>query len=264
MEPSLSLDPNIILRTSQGESRFGTRVTMDPGTGAMQSDHSEGAPPADAAPHISLRAVSGRWLLDAAPGSRVSVNGVAVGGARVVIAGDVLTIAGAQLLVEEASGNSLALRRFELEGTETLPPVSDSVQALAPPAEDFTIDMGEVPSIDGVVAPRAQARAPRSRWNYAAWVMGALLVAVIGVFMMMQPVEIDLRPADADVESVTGFSWQSASSVFVFPGEHTLRAERKGYEPSQVKVKVGGPAPRHRAHPPRQTTGQAQGGHAAA
>ena len=80
MEPSLSLDPNIVLRTAQGESRYGARVKIDPGTGAMQSDHSEGAPPPDveAPPHISLRAVSGRWLLDAAPESRVSINGVAI------------------------------------------------------------------------------------------------------------------------------------------------------------------------------------------
>lgn len=245
MEPSLSLDPNIVLRTAQGESRYGARVTIDPGTGAMESDHADGALPAgeEAPPHIHLRAVSGRWLLDAAPESRVSVNAVAVGGARVVIAGDVLTIAGTQLLVEEASGGSLSLRRFDLEGTETLPPVSDSVQALAPPAEDFDIDMGDVPSIEGLGAPRGQAPGPRNRWNYVAWVVGALLVAVLGTFMMMQSVEIDLKPADADVESVDGFSWQSASSVFVFAGDHTLRAEHKGYFPAEVKIKVGSAAP---------------------
>ncbi|HTU64588.1 MAG TPA: SUMF1/EgtB/PvdO family nonheme iron enzyme [Steroidobacteraceae bacterium] len=244
MEPSLSFDPTIVVRSPQGESRYGARVVIEPATGAMQADHGGDAlPSADGTANATLRAVNGRWLLDASPESRVSINAVPVGGARVVIAGDVVTIAGSQLLVEEASPQTLALRRFELEGTETLPPVGDSVQALAPPAEDFDIDMGAVPSIDGVVAPRAAPRAPRSGWNYAAWVMGALLAGVLVVFMMLKPIEIDLKPADSRVKSISGFSWQSASSVFVFPGDHVLRAERKGYEPAQVGVKVGGPMP---------------------
>jgi formylglycine-generating enzyme required for sulfatase activity len=243
MEPSLSLDQAIILRSSQGEARYGARVIIDPGSGAMRSDHTDAPSPVDAPPLATLRAVANRWLLDSTPESRVSINGVPVGGARVVIAGDVVTIAGSQLLVEEASPQTLALRRFELEGTETLPPVSDSVQALAPPTADVDIDMGEVPSIDGVIAARQAPRPPRSAWNYAAWVMGALLLGVLGMFMMLQSVEIDLKPADADVEAIDGFSWQSASSVFVFRGEHTLRAERKGYEPAQVRVKVDGAAP---------------------
>jgi formylglycine-generating enzyme required for sulfatase activity len=243
MEPSLHIDQSILLRSSQGEARYGARVVIDPGSGAMRSDHMDAPSPLDASPIATLRAVANRWLLDAMPESKVSINGVPVGGARVVIAGDVVTIAGSQLLVEEASPQTLALRRFELEGTETLPPVSDSVQALAPPGADVDIDMGEVPSIDGVIAARSAPRAPRSGWNYAAWVMGALLVAVLGVFMMLQSVEIDLKPADSRVKAIDGFSWQSASSVFVFPGEHTLRAEHKGYVPQQVRLKVGSAAP---------------------
>ncbi len=243
MEPSPHLDPTIVLRSSQGEARYGARVVIDPGSGAMRSDHTDAPSQVDAPPLATLRAVGNRWLLDTSGEGRVSINGVPVGGARVVIAGDVVTIAESQLLVEEASPQILALRRFELEGTETLPPVGDSVQALAPPAADVDIDMGEVPEIDGIIAARQAPREPRSAWNYAAWVMGALLLAVLGTFMMLQSVEIDLKPADARVKSTTGFSWQSASSLFVFPGDHVLRAERKGYEPLQVRVKVASSAP---------------------
>jgi formylglycine-generating enzyme required for sulfatase activity len=243
VEPSLSAGANIVLRSSQGESRYGARVTIDPGSGAMQPDHSEAPAQGEAAPIASLRSVSGRWLLDAAPEGRMSINGVAVGGARIVIAGDVLTIAGVQLLVEEATPQSLALRRFELEGTETLPPVGDSVQALAPPPEDFAIDMGDVPSIEGVAAPRAQQKLARSGWNYAAWSMAAVLVVVLAMFALLQPISLDLKPGDASVRSVGAFSWQSASSVFVWPGTHTLRAEREGYIPAVVRVQVGGPVP---------------------
>jgi formylglycine-generating enzyme required for sulfatase activity len=240
MEPSLSLDASIVLRTAQDESRFGARVVFDPASGLMHSDHEDTAPIDGQAP-ASLRAVAGRWLFDAASESRVSINGVAVGGARVVSAGDVITIGGSQLLVEEATSSTLALRRFDLVGNDTLPPVGDSVRTLAPPAEDLPIDLGEIPSIEGFVAPRAR-RVAQSRWNHAAWVMGAVLVLVLAVFAMLKPIALDLRPGDAAVTSIGSFSWQSASSVFVFPGSHRLRAEREGYVPAEANVEVGGPA----------------------
>jgi formylglycine-generating enzyme required for sulfatase activity len=242
MEPSPSFDASIVLRTAQGESRFGARVVLDPGSGAMRADHTDAPSLVDEAPLASLRAVGGRWLFDAAPEGGVNINGMPVRGARLVISGDVITIAGSQLLVEEAQPQALVLRRFELDGNETLPPVGDSVHILASPADDLPIDMGEVPSIEGGAAPRAQ-RVLRSRWNYAAWAMGALLLIVLGLFALLQPIALDLRPGDAVVKSVGTFSWQSASSVFVFPGEHRLHAERVGYIPTEVNVKVSSAQP---------------------
>jgi formylglycine-generating enzyme required for sulfatase activity len=241
MEPSPTYDANIVLRTAQGDAHFGARVVVDPGSGAMRADHTDAPSLVDAPPLAGIRAVSGRWLLDAASDGRVSINGVHIAGARMIIAGDVITIAGSQLLVEEAAASRLALRRFDLEGTETLPPVGDSVHAVPLPAEDLSIDMGAVPSIEGFTAPRVR-KAVRGGWNYAAWVMGALLLAVLGVFALLQPIALDLQPGDARVNSVGGFSWQSASSVFVLPGDHTLRASRDGYIPADVRVQVGGPA----------------------
>jgi formylglycine-generating enzyme required for sulfatase activity len=239
MEPSLSSAADVVLRTPQGESHYGARVGIDPASGTMQALHDE---PAEGA-LASLRVVSGRWLLESGAESRIGINAVPVAGARLVLAGDVITIAGSQLLVEEASPQTLALRRFDLVGNETLPPVADTVQALAPPAEDLAVEMGEVPRIDGIAAP-ARVRTA-SRLNYAAWVMGALLLVVFGVFATLKPVSLDLRPGDADVKAVGGFSWQSAASVFVFPGEHVLRAEREGYLPAEIRVTVGGPRPAH-------------------
>src|SRR5689334_5406578 len=177
MEPSRSLDASIVLRNAQDETRYGARAVFDPDSGLLRSDHDDPAPPAERPP-ASLRAVSGRWLFDATAENRVSINGVPVGGARMINAGDVITVAGAQLLVEEASPATLALRRFDLVGNDTLPPVGDSVRALAPPAEDLAVDLGELPNIEGFVAPRAR-RVARSQWNYAAWVMGGLLVLVL-------------------------------------------------------------------------------------
>src|SRR5688572_20530633 len=241
MEPSPSLDATITLHTSQGETHFGARAVIDPVSGALQTGHDDVASADGTDQLASLRAVAGRWLLDAVPEGRISVNAVPLAGARIIIAGDVITIAGSQLLVEEAQPRALRLRRFELEGTDTLPPVGDSVRSLSAPAEELTIDLGEIPSVAGAAPVRAVAAA-RSKLNYAAWAMGVLLVVVHGLFSFLKPVALDLRPGDADVRSLGSFSWQSAASVFVFPGEHTLRAEREGYIPAEVRVQVSGPA----------------------
>src|SRR5690348_2191462 len=241
MEPSPSLDANIVLRNSQGESHYGARVVIDPGSGALRTDHMDAPSPVDAPPQASLRSVAGRWLFDASAEGRILINGVPVHGARMVIAGDVITIAGSQLLVEEAQPRQLALRRYELEGTDTLPPVGDSVRSVEAPAEDLVIDLGEVPDVEGAPVAARAARGPRGKLNYLAWAMGAVLLAVLGLFALLRPIALELQPADARVRSLGGFSWQSASSVFVFPGEHTLRAERQGYEPAVVKVLARGP-----------------------
>ena len=241
MEPSRSLDATIVLRTAEEDARYGGRVVFDGTTGAMRPDVDSPAP-GETGPLTTLRSSGGRWLFDAVPESRVSINGVPLHGARHVNAGDVITIAGSQLLVEEATPGTLALRRFELVGNDTLPPVGDSVRTLSPPAEDLPIGMGDLPAIEGFVAPRA-AQVARSSWNYAAWVMAALLALVLGMFALLEPIALDLRPADAQVTSQGSFSWQSASSVFVFPGEHKLHAQREGYLPADVSVKVGGSQP---------------------
>src|SRR6185369_4149043 len=104
-----------------------------------------------------------------------------------------------------------------------------------------TIDLGQVPDVEGAPVAARAARGPRGKLNYLAWAMGAVLLAVLGLFALLRPIALDLQPADAVVKSLGSFSWQSASSVFVFPGEHTLRAERTGYETAQLKLTVGGP-----------------------
>jgi len=244
MEASPSLDASIVLRTAEGESHFGARAVFDPGSGAMRSDHTDAPSAVDAMPLATVRSVNGRWLFDAAPEGRISINGVVVAGARLIIPGDVINIAGSQLLVEEAQPRVLALRRFALEGNETLPPVGDSVRALLAPAEDLPIDLGEVPAVEGAASVRAE-RPARSKLNYAAWAMGLVLLLVLGLFTMLKTIALDLQPGDAKVRSNGAFSWQSASSIFVFPGEHTLHAERPGYQAAEFKVKVGGPTQAH-------------------
>src|SRR6185295_6004508 len=212
MEPSPSLDATIVLRTAQGESHFGARVVIDPGSGAMRADHTDAPSVVDARPAAVLRSVSGRLLFDASPEGRIRINGVAVAGARLIIAGDVISMGGTQLLVEESQPRMLALRRFELEGTDTLPPVGDSVRSLLAPAEELAVELGEVPSVEGAVAAPVREKR-RSTLNYLAWAMGLALLVVLGLFALLKPIALDLKPGDADVRAVGSFSWQSAASV---------------------------------------------------
>ncbi len=156
MEPSLSFDASIVLRTAQDEVRYGARVVFDAGSGALRSDHDDAPPPEVQPLACAARGVRPLAVRCGRRKAACSINGVTVGGARIINAGDVITIAGSQLLVEEATPATLALRRFDLVGNDTLPPVGDSVRTLAPSAEDLPIDLGEVPSIEGFVAPRAR------------------------------------------------------------------------------------------------------------
>src|SRR4029079_15070160 len=96
MEASPSLDASIVLRTADGESHFGARAVFDPGSGAMRSDHTDAPSAVDAMPLATVRSVNGRWLFDAAPEGRISINGVVVAGGRVLIPGGEIHIAGPQ------------------------------------------------------------------------------------------------------------------------------------------------------------------------
>jgi hypothetical protein len=222
MEPSLSLDASIVLRTGQDESRYGTRVVFDSASGAIRSDH-EDAVPEGPAP-ATLRAVAGRWLFDAASETRVSINGVAVGGAgagrgrrhhhrRLPTSGG------------RGRGGTLALRRFDLVGNDTLPPVGTAC-ACSRRRPKIWPSIPGCPEHRRFVAPRIQQRfrntAERRRMG-DGWSAGRGARR----FAMLKPIAPTCALADAVVKSVGSFS-QSASSVFVFPGEHRLRAEREG------------------------------------
>ena len=142
-----------------------------------------------------LRAVSGRWLFDAAPESRVSINGVAGRRrARRRSPGDVITIAGSQLLVEEAQLRTLALRRFDLEGTDTAAAGGrQRAYARAAGRRSAPSSIGEVPSIEGCAAaahPQGCAHALELRR------VGHAVAAGRGARRVRdaQPIALDLGP----------------------------------------------------------------------
>ena len=141
---------------------------------------------------------------------------------------------------------SLALRRFDLEGTDTLPPVGDSVQRARAAGRRPAHRPGR--SAEHRRRRRAAPARARAAQPLELRRLGDGRAAARGARRVRDARAHRARPAARPTptsKSVGGFSWQSASSVFVFPGEHTLRAERKGYEPAEVQVKVGGPAPAH-------------------
>jgi hypothetical protein len=135
MEPSPSLDATIVLRTAQGESHFGARVVIDRVPGDAVGSHRcplrVDAPPA--ALRVRSRAAGCSMPRPKGGSASTACRSPAPGS---IIAGDVITIAGTQLLVEEASRGRCPAA-FELEGNDTLPPVGDSVRTRwRPPRSD--------------------------------------------------------------------------------------------------------------------------------
>ena len=226
----------------------------------MRPDHGD-APRSPRPPLATLRAVSGRWLLDAAPDSRISINGVAVGGARIIIAGDVITIAGVAAArrrshAGHAGAAPIRARRHRHAATRgrqradagaARPKTSPSTWATCPRS---TASRG-----------RAAARTARSYWNYAAWVMGALLVLVLGLFMLLEPIALDLQARRRARQSRRQVLVAVRLQRVRVPGRaHAAARAREGYVPAEV-TRDGGRARSRRSalHPPRQTTRQARG-----
>ena len=201
MEPSLSLDPNIVLRSTQGESRYGARVVIDPATG----DDAPG--PGGYPPRAPKRRRSppcarcrGAGCSTPRPKARISINGVAGRRRAHHHRGrrhhDRRRRSSSS---KKHTPHSLALRRFELEGNETLPPGgrqrADAGAARRRPRHRH----GR--SAQRSTASRGRARRdPRSALaTTSAWAMGVLLVGVLGFFTLLEPIALDLKPGDARV-----------------------------------------------------------------
>ena len=206
----------------------------------MRSDHDDAVPP-EGAPPASLRAVAGRWLLDAAADSRVRSQRRR----RRRRAHDASRATSSRSPVRSCWSKRprQPRSRCAVSISSATTPCPRSATACARsrrrPKTCPSISAKSRASTVSLRRAAARSRAATGTTRPGSWVRCSSWCSACS--RCWNPSRSTCSPRDASVKSVGSFSWQSASSVFVFPGEHHLRASREGYVPAEANVKVGGP-----------------------
>ncbi|HEX7417408.1 MAG TPA: SUMF1/EgtB/PvdO family nonheme iron enzyme, partial [Steroidobacteraceae bacterium] len=149
----------------------------------------------------------------------------------------------AEIVVEGARGAGLTLEVRHVIGNDTLPPLESGAPLAADDTDEDEDILAPGAMARGVaaaarVSPPGVGRARRSRWLPLTLVALAIL-AVLGMITRLEPVLLDVRPADAQVRALdTWIVWRSGDSVFLLPGEHRVRATHQGYLEAVQRVQV--------------------------
>ena len=250
---------HVRVREPAGERTLGTTVSVGGESGAERADAARadaprpeiivpGAPDGIA---LTIERRDADWFVVPAPGAEIRLDGRPLTSPRELHKDDVLSVGEAQVVVLDDSRTRLRLDVQHLVGNQTIPPVT-TVAAVDVAAGDEDIEILATPSALGSLPPAAvltaergyrAASAPRKplprKWVITIAVAFAVLALVTLLFSMLQPVEIDVRPADARISTPGTFvAFRSGGSVYALAGNHVVRAERNGYYPAQVDVAV--------------------------
>ena len=227
------------VREPLGERVLGERTTVG---GAGSDIVVPGAAP-DIALTIERR--KGVWVIEPA-GKAVRFNGRPLTGPCDLRRGDTLALGDAQLVVTDISRTLLRADVHHLAGNATIAPAS--TLALIP--GDGGDDDVEIHPLDGLRVPTLTrvtqaASRPTDGGRARYWLLrGAVVAALIVVAILaalLQPVAIEVRPADAVVSAPE--SWlaiPSAGRLLLLPGKQVIKAERAGYVTMRKGITVGG------------------------
>ena len=233
----------IRIREPAGERTFGAELTIG-GEGAQVV-----VPGAPAGEAVTVVRRDGVWTIEPAPGAAVRVNGRPLTEREALRRGDVLSVGEAQVVVNTLTRTLLRLDVVHLVGNATIPPVG-AVVALPSDREDDDLEIRIAPIAPGAAAapeapemPSVPLVARTGAVAYRRWIaLGSAVLLVLAALLLMsslEPVALDLDPADARVSTPgTLVSLRLGERVFVLPGEHELRAEREGYRPATTRVQV--------------------------
>jgi formylglycine-generating enzyme required for sulfatase activity len=237
----------IRVREPAGERTLGAQLTVG-GEGAEIVV--PGVPPGAV---LSIERRDADWFAVPSPDAAVRFDGRPLGRPRELHREDVLSVGDAQIVVTDDSRTRLRLDVQHLVGNATIAPVV-TVAAVDFEAGDEDVEIRATPSVLGsrpaaavLTAERGARAAYRARrqipkkWLIAIAVAVAALLIVTTLVTLLEPVELDVRPADARVSTPGTFlAFQSGGELHMLAGRHVVRAERQGYYPAQVNVVVDG------------------------
>ncbi|MEM8983732.1 MAG: SUMF1/EgtB/PvdO family nonheme iron enzyme [Pseudomonadota bacterium] len=214
-----------VQRATGGQQTFGVDklpLTVGPGGAAMLQVPGPGG--ADVVATIDN--LDGDWLLQPASGvDGLTVNGIALGRATRLAAGDSIEYFGATLTVAASDNDTLSLSLAVASSDYiTAPPVETAAGA----DDDDEIESTVFTRAATDVAPPPPRRA---RWPFAVGAALALLGTVGAVLFTAQSVRFDTVPAEmADVRLSGGwFKLKVGDRYLLRPGNHAVRLSTPGY-----------------------------------
>ena len=194
-------------------------------------------------------------LIDGAPGDAITSSGSAPGRARLngrslaagefheLVAGDVLSV-GEALIVVDGAGLSIDVRH--LQGNDTLPPLRTTVEECdeddAATTAITAVAVGpDAPGAGAVGLVTAAARTARAsqrrRWVGALLLLGTVVGLLGWILLSMQSVTVVVTPAEATVRG-SGISWRSGQLLFLRPGPQVVTARAAGHRDMTRSVQV--------------------------
>lgn len=184
----------------------------------------------------SLRLCSIAWSGDTlqvhpAAGYALRVNGELAEAALALNSGDSIECEAVTMVVEQVDDR---VARISVQTSEIVPaPVE-----LETPADSAIVPDATLVLDTAAVAPVAPP-SRKSRWQIAAIAAVLLLATTLLGFALVERVALSLTPDGAHVRAPGAwFAWHSGKTIFLFPGEYLLVAERKGYRAAEASVRV--------------------------
>lgn len=206
-----------------------------------------GAPPG---PAVTIERRNGIWVVDSCS-KAVRLNGRALGAACDLNRNDTLSIADAQIVVRDAFRTLLRIDIHHLAGNATIPPAT-TLAALAygdSGDDDLEIHPPDTLRVPSLARPgeRVERRSPPSRPSARQLLIAASVVVVLALFIiitsLLEPVSIDIRPADARVRTPgTLLTIHDGARLLLLRGRHSITAEREGYVAARADIVVAGAA----------------------
>lgn len=197
----------------------------------------------------------GVWIAQSEGSASIRFDGRPLRESRDLRRGDVVAVGDAQVIVLDASRTLLRLDVCHLVGNDTIAPVA-VVSSLANDGDENGDDV-EIRVIPATplppvrkpaamfIEPKSEHAAARSggerrRWPWIAGI-AVVLVLLVGTIVatLLKPIALDVLPRGADIQMPgTWIALHTGDRMLVLQGNHRVRAEFKGYVPTETVVAV--------------------------